>query len=178
MVIQTKRLRLRNWKESDFDPFCDMCADQDVMRYFPSTLKRDESVAVAHKIKSLIDQKGWGFWAVEIPGACEFIGFVGLHVPTRNLPFLPRVEVGWWLNKPYWGKGYASEAAKAALDYGFSVLQLKEIVAFTAAINLPSIRVMEGVGMRNTGNDFEHPDVPVGSSLRRHVLYRISHSDI
>ena len=174
MSINTKRLLLRNWRESDFDPFCAMCADKEVMRYFPSTLTRCESLATAHKIKSLIDERGWGFWAVEIPDCCEFIGFVGLHTPSANLPFAPCVEVGWRLNKAFWGKGYATEAASAAIDYGFSVLQLAEIVAFTAALNQPSINVMRRVGMQDAGQDFQHPGVPEHSPLRHHVLYRIA----
>ncbi len=174
MVLQTQRLILRNWKESDFSPFCDMCADPEVMKYFPSTLNRDESLSLALTIKSLIEDRGWGAWAVEIPNKCDFIGFVGLHIPKDNLPFSPCVEVAWRLAKSHWGNGYATEAAMAAINFGFSELKLTEIVAFTAAINIPSVKVMEKIGMRNTGLGFAHPDIPASSKLSQHVLYSIS----
>jgi ribosomal-protein-alanine N-acetyltransferase len=177
-MICTERLILRNWKESDFDPFADMCADQDVMKYFLSTLNRDESVALALKIKSLIDERGWGAWAVEIPNQCNFIGFVGLHIPQDNLPFSPCVEVLWRLAKPFWGNGYATEAAIAAINFGFSELELTEIVAFTTATNTPSIRVMEKIGMQNSHSDFAHPDISTDSPLSQHLLYRISSDSI
>lgn len=177
MPLKTKRLILRNWTDADLEPYCDMCADQDVMRYFPSVLTRQESMDMAKKIRSLISARGWGFWAVELKEHSGFIGFVGLHVPKPYLPFSTCVEVGWRLRKEYWGNGYASEAAKASIDFGFSKLKLNEIVAFTAAINRPSIRVMERIGMSNTGLDFEHPDVPISSELTHHVLYKISKSE-
>jgi RimJ/RimL family protein N-acetyltransferase len=173
-MINTQRLILRNWKESDFNPFADMCADPEVMKYFPSTLNRDESFSLGLKIKSLIDERGWGAWAVEIPNQSEFIGFVGLHIPKDNMPFSSCVEVLWRLAKPFWGNGYATEAAAAAINFGFSELELTEIVAFTAAINTPSIRVMERIGMQNSNSDFAHPDIPAASQLSQHLLYRIS----
>jgi RimJ/RimL family protein N-acetyltransferase len=173
-MINTQRLILRNWKESDFNPFADMCADPDVMKYFPSILNRDESFSLALKIKSLIEERGWGAWAVEIPNQREFIGFVGLHIPKDNLPFSPCVEVLWRLAKPFWGNGYATEAATAAIHFGFSELELTEIVAFTATINTPSIRVMEKIGMQNSHSDFAHPDIAADSPLSQHLLYRIS----
>ncbi len=173
-MITTQRLILRNWRDSDFDHFADMCADPEVMKYFPSILDRHESFSLALKIKSLIDDRGWGAWAVEIPNQSEFIGVVGLHIPNNNLPFSPCVEVLWRLAKPFWGKGYATEAATAAIDFGFSKLDLDEIVAFTAAINSPSIKVMEKIGMQNSHSNFAHPDLPTISPLRQHVLYRIA----
>lgn len=177
MFLRTERLILRNWKDSDYGSFCDMCSDPEVMRFFPSTLNVDESLEMAHKIKSLIDSRGWGFWAVEIPGKNDFIGFVGLHTPKDSLPFSPCVEVGWRLAKAHWGNGYATEAAQAALNFGFNSLGLQSIVSFTAAVNLPSIAVMKKLGMQNTGLDFSHPDVPAASNLKNHVLYSISNKD-
>jgi len=177
MSLRTERLILRNWKESDFGAFGDMCSDPEVMRFFPSTLSVAESLEVALKIKSLIDSRGWGFWAVEIPDKHDFIGFVGLHTPKNNLPCSPCVEVGWRLAKAYWGNGYATEAAQAALDFGFDALGLQNIVSFTAALNVPSIAVMKKLGMQNTGLDFGHPDVPDASNLKHHVLYSISSAD-
>lgn len=175
--LKTERLILRNWRESDFEAFCNMGADPEVMRYFPSTLTQEESLVVANKIKSYIEERGWGFWALEIPGQCDFIGFTGLHIPKDDLPCSPCVEVGWRLSKQFWGKGYATEAATASLQYGFSELHLSEIVAFTAATNVPSMKVMQRLGMQNTGKDFDHPDVPLHSNLRRHVLYKITQGE-
>lgn len=176
MVLNTQRLRLRNWQESDFEPFCQMCADPEVMRYFPATLSRDESLSLAITLKSLIDARGWGVWVVEALHKCSFIGVVGLHNPPDRLPFSPCVEVAWRLARPHWRQGYATEAAIAAVNFGFSELGLAEIVAFTATINRPSIRVMEKIGMQNTGMDFAHPYVSDTSELSQHVLYSISRS--
>ncbi len=144
------------------------------MEFFPSTLSRVQSDAIARRCMSLIDERGWGFWALEIPGVAEFAGFVGLHVPKPSLPCSPCVEIGWRLAIEHWGKGYATEAANAALVFGFDQLGLAEIVAFTAELNLRSQRLMQKIGMTHRGEIFEHPDVSEGSPLRRHVLYRIA----
>lgn len=164
---------LRDWMDSDLEPLAKMCADREVMRYFPSVLTRDESFKMADKIRSLLTERGWGFWALELLGGDKFIGFVGLHTPKATLPFYPCVEVGWRLRKEFWGQGFAPEAARASVEYGFHNLKLDSIMAFTSAINRPSIRVMEKIGMYNTYSDFEHPDVPEKSELRHHVLYKI-----
>ncbi len=128
---------------------------------------------MANKIHGLIAQRGWGFWAVEVIGLQKFIGFVGLHTPQPELPCAPCVEIGWRLDKSHWGKGYATEAARAALQFGFDELKLKEIVAFTPVPNKPSQAVMHKIGMHNTGNNFNHPSLPKGHRLSEHVLYRI-----
>lgn len=176
-MIQTPRLILRQWQESDLAPFCDMCADPDVMRYFPKTLSRQQSLVMANKITELIAKNGWGFWAVERKSDNAFVGFVGLHTPKDTLPCSPCVEVGWRLAKQYWGQGYATEAAKASIEFGFNELNLPRIVAFTAVINKSSIAVMQRLGMQNTLQNFMHPDVPnnslSSSQLREHVLYEI-----
>ncbi|MGV3525416.1 MAG: GNAT family N-acetyltransferase [Candidatus Sericytochromatia bacterium] len=177
MILHTARLRLRNWRESDFEPFAEMCADPEVMRFFPAVLSRAESLEMAQKIKSLLEARGWGWWAVEIPGVTDFAGFVGLHIPKDSLPFSPCVEIGWRLAQAHWGRGYATEAARAALDFGFHSLDLEEIVSFTAVVNQPSIAVMQKLGMRHTGFDFDHPDLDAASPLRRHVLYKMAKAD-
>ncbi len=174
MVIRTKRVLLRQWRTEDLPTFAALNADPKVMEFFPSSLSREQSDAVAAKIMRLIDQRGWGFWALEIPFVADFAGFVGLHVPEDDLPFNPCVEIGWRLGRQYWGNGYATEAAKAALDFGFMHLGLAEIVAFTAASNLRSQRVMQKLGMTRDEAVFEHPVIEVGHPLRTHVLYRIS----
>jgi RimJ/RimL family protein N-acetyltransferase len=172
--IETDRLYLRQWTSSDRRPFAELNADPEVMKYFPSTLGREESDAMADRCKSLIEERGWGFWAVETKADGRFIGFVGLHVPIAELPFSPCVEVGWRLSLSSWGKGYATEAAKAALRFGFKVLRLPEIVSFTTVGNFRSRAVMERLGMVKDALTFEHPNVPSGSEFREHCLYRLS----
>jgi RimJ/RimL family protein N-acetyltransferase len=149
-----------------------MNADADVMRYYPAPWSREQSDAFADRVMRLIDERGWGFWAVEERASGRFIGFVGLHVPSDKLPFSPCVEVGWRLAKSYWGLGYATEAAQSAIAFGFQQLHLAELVAFTAITNLKSRAVMERLGMQ-FDSEFDHPQVPVESVLRRHALYRL-----
>lgn len=170
--LPTPRLLLRQWQPSDLEPFAAMNSDADVMRYYPTPWTREQSDAFAQRVMRLIDERGWGFWAVEERASGRFIGFVGLHVPSDELPFSPCVEVGWRLTKPYWGLGYATEAAQSAISFGFQQLRLAELVAFTAVANLKSRAVMERLGMQ-FDSEFDHPQVPVESRLRRHVLYRL-----
>lgn len=171
--LLTPRLRLRQWRPSDLAPFAAINADVDVMRYHPALWTRAQSDGFAERVTQLIDERGWGFWAVEERQSQQFTGFVGLHIPSASLPFSPCVEVGWRLAKSYWGLGYATEAAQSAITFGFAQLHLEEIVAFTAISNLKSRAVMERLGMRRD-YEFDHPQVPVESKLRRHVLYRLS----
>jgi RimJ/RimL family protein N-acetyltransferase len=176
--LETKRLKLRQWKENDFPLFAKLNADENVMRYFPSTLTEKKSYTMAEKIQTLITKKGWGFWAVEEKVSGTFIGYVGLHQPSLDLPFTPCVEIGWRLAKEYWGKGYATEASREVLRFGFDTLGLDEILSFTAVINQPSRAVMERLGMRYCQKkNFDHPAVPVGSELREHVLYRLTREE-
>jgi RimJ/RimL family protein N-acetyltransferase len=144
------------------------------MEFYPASLDRAESDAMANRCQALIVERGWGFWAVETKGTHEFIGFVGLHTPAPELPFSPCVEVGWRLAAKHWGKGFATEAARGALRVGFEQLGLLEIVSFTSVRNIRSRAVMERLGMREAETAFEHPDIPVGSPLRTHCLYRLS----
>jgi RimJ/RimL family protein N-acetyltransferase len=172
--FNTERLHLRQWRESDYAPFAAMNADPRVMEFFPALLSSVESDALATDIRARIARRAWGFWAVEIPGAAPFIGFVGLNVPGYAIPASPCVEIGWRLAAEHWGKGYASEASRGALRVAFEVLELPEVVAFTAVGNLRSRAVMERIGMRNSEENFEHPRVALGHPLREHVLYRMS----
>lgn len=171
--LATERLRLRQWRETDRAPFAEMSADPVVMEFYPAPSTREESDAAIDRWRAQIADQGWSNWAVEIAQSREFIGFVGLTVPRRVLPFSPCVEIGWRLARPYWGQGYATEAARAALAFGFDELALDEIVSFTALVNRRSRAVMERIGMTNAGEDFEHPAVPEGHPLRPHCLYRI-----
>jgi RimJ/RimL family protein N-acetyltransferase len=177
-TLKTERLILRHWCEQDLGPFAKLNADPKVMEYFPATLSKAESDHLARRIKNKMDEKGWGMWAVSVPGVAEFIGFIGLNAEDQvslPAPFTPAVEVGWRIAFEYWGKGYATEGAKAALAYGFETLNLREIVSFTAVQNMRSRRVMERIGMHhNLKDDFEHPKLLEGHPLRKHVLYRLS----
>ncbi len=173
-MITTPRLQLRQWQPSDYAPFAAICADPIVMEFFPALLTTEQSYGIADTLAGVIADRGWGFWAVEIIDSGAFAGFVGLNEPTYNLPCSPCVEVGWRLATDCWGKGYATEAGNAALDFGFNTLKLAEIVSFTAVGNVRSQAVMQRLGMGNTGQNFEHPLVPEGDRLREHVLYKIT----
>lgn len=172
--FETERLYLRQWRDSDREPFAALNADPKVMEFFPAPLDRAASDSAVDRWQLQIAERGWGLWAAEIRETNEFIGFVGLQIPTPALPFSPCVEVGWRLAFQYWGKGFASEAARGALRVGFEQLHLPEIVSFTAVHNRRSRAVMERLGMWDTGETFEHPNVPIGSPLRQHCLYRLS----
>lgn len=174
VTLKTTRLILRPWRETDLEPFARLNADPRVMEYFPSVLSRKESDNLAERIIGKINEQGWGCWAVEIEGS-DFIGFIGLHKPSFKAHFTPTVEVGWRLAFDFWGRGYATEGAKAALAYGFETLNLPEIVSFTTMANIRSRQVMAKIGMHHDAyDDFEHPDLPEGHPLRKHVLYRIN----
>jgi RimJ/RimL family protein N-acetyltransferase len=173
--LKTERLLLRRWRAADRDAFAALNADPRVMKYFRSTLSRQESDALVERVAAAFEQHGFGPWAVEVPDVAPFIGFVGLSVPRFTAHFTPCVEIGWRIAGEHWNRGYATEAARAALRAGFEVFQLREIVSFTVPANLPSRRVMEKIGMRHDeADDFDHPSVPDEHPLKRHVLYRIS----
>ena len=170
--LRTERLLLRQWQETDLEPFAELNADPEVMTYFPSMLTRERSDALARDISYSIEEHGWGLWAVEVVDGAGFVGFVGLNEPRFEAHFMPAVEVGWRLARAHWGYGYATEAARAAVDFGWQ-LGLDEIVAMVAPANVRSRRVAERLGMtRDPADDFDHPRVPTGP-LQRHVLYRL-----
>ncbi len=173
MEITTERLVLRQWTDEDYAPFAALNADPRVMEFFPARLDRAASDAMAARCRGLIAGRGWGLWAVEVLETGRFIGYVGLHVPAAELPFMPCVEIGWRLEYPAWGHGFATEAARAALRFGFGELGLEEIVSFTFVGNHRSRAVMERLGMAESAN-FMHPALPQGSPLLAHVLYRLS----
>lgn len=174
---RTERIQLRQWRNTDRNPLATMSADPQVMEFFPSTLNRSESDALADRCEATISARGWGIWAAELLETNEFIGFIGLHIPKDDLPCSPCVEVLWRLARPYWGLGYATEAASAALEYGFEQLELEEIVAFAVVKNYRSRAVMERLNMIDTGKTFEHPNVPMNSLIREHCLYKISNQE-
>lgn len=177
-MLATPRIRLRQWTEADCEPFAALNADPVVMEHFPATLTRAQSDAAVERFRASINRKGWGFWAADdlTDGEPRFAGFVGINIPqAADLPFQPCVEVGWRLARPFWGQGLASEGARLAVRAGFDQLGLQEIVAMTQLRNMRSRAVMERLGMREAiGEEFEHPDVPVGSHARAMCLYRLA----
>jgi len=173
--LRTDRLVLRRWRPADKEPFARMNANPIVMEHFPSALDRAQSDAFADRIEAGFDERGYGLWAVEIPGEAEFIGFVGLALHDFPAHFTPAVEIGWRLARDHWGKGFATEAARTAIADGFERVGLSEIVSFTAVVNIRSVAVMQRLGMsHDPADDFDHPRLPAGHHLRRHVLYRLS----
>lgn len=170
--FETSRLRLRQWREVDRYVFAALNADPRVMEFFPAPLSRAASDALMDRCQSLIAQRGYGLWAVELIETRELIGFVGLHVPAPDLPFSPCVEIGWRIAFQYWNKGFATEAADSVLRVGFECLGLHEIVSFTTVNNRRSRAVMERLGMQLT-DTFNHPHVPATNPLRPHCLYRL-----
>ena len=172
--IRTERLLLRAWRDEDREPFAALNADPVVMEHFPKTQTRAESDLGVDGIVAHFARHGFGLWAVEVVGGAPFIGFIGLSVPGFDAPFMPCVEVGWRLARSAWGHGYATEGALASLRFGFEEVGLDEIVSFTSTRNERSQRVMQRLGMtRDPADDFDHPRIPAGSPIRRHVLYRI-----
>lgn len=172
--IETGRLLLRRWRDSDRGPFARMNADPRVMEHFPALLSRMESDRLADDIEAHFERYGFGAWAAELLAIGEFIGFIGLAVPRFEAPFTPCVEIGWRIDASYWGRGLATEGARAVVRHAFDVAGLNEIVSFTVPANTRSRRVMEKLGMtHDPGDDFDHPNLAPGNPLRRHVLYRL-----
>ncbi len=172
--LQGDRVLLREWTPRDLPAFAALNADPRVMEHFPSTLTRSQSDAlVRERIIPQFAELGFGLWAVEVPEVAPFVGYVGLVVHTFEAEFTPCVEIGWRLAFPYWGHGYATEAARVGIAFGFEERGLDEIVSFTVPANRRSLAVMERLEMRYVG-EFEHPKLPQGHRLRRHVLYRLS----
>lgn len=177
--LDTERLILRRWRDADREPFAALNADPAVMEHFPAPLSRRESDALVDRIEERFAAEWLGLWATEVRSTGQFIGFIGLAPATFDAEFTPAIEVGWRLARHAWGHGYATEGARAAVVDGFSRLAPAEIVSFTAEVNKRSQRVMEKLGMRRDhAGDFDHPALPHGHRLERHVLYRITPRDI
>ena len=176
MHINTPRLILRQWQDSDTAPFIQMCADDEVMRYFPKKLDATEATAFMQRMRDAIETRGWGLYATELKATGEFIGFIGLHTHPSEFEIADAPEIGWRLLPQYWHKGYATEGAKAVLKHAFRNLRLDKIISFTTCLNTPSERVMQRIGMDKV-REFDHPLVPDEHPLQRHVLYEIHRSD-
>lgn len=167
-----EQVAIRQWRDSDGDVFAAMNCDPAVMEFFPTLLTRGQSFAALRRQRALIDERGWGLWALDVDGT--FAGFVGLAIPAFLAPFMPCVEIGWRLRPAFWGRSIAYRGARQVLDYGFATLKLPEIVSFTAVPNWRSRRLMERLGfVHDAAEDFDHPSLLEGHPLRRHVLYRL-----
>ncbi len=174
VTLSSGRVCLRRWRDEDREAFAVMNSDARVMEFFRSRLSRVESDAMVDRIQKHFSEHDFGLWAIEVPGVAPFIGFAGLAWARFSAPFTPSVEVGWRLAFEHWGHGYATEAARLALGYGFGTLALSDVVSFTSATNHRSRAVMERLGMRrDPAEDFDYPSFPEGHPLRRHVLYRL-----
>lgn len=176
--LTTERLRLRGWRDDDRPPFAALNADPEVMAHFPTTLSRTTSDMLVDGTMDGWAANGFGLWVLERLEDARFLGFTGLSKPSFEAHFTPAVEVGWRLARHAWGQGFATEAARASLAFGFEVVGLDDIVSFTVPANVRSRAVMERIGMRHDpADDFDHPKLPAGHPLRRHVLYRLDRAD-
>jgi RimJ/RimL family protein N-acetyltransferase len=176
--LETTRLQLRAWRDSDLAPFANLNGDPQVMEHFPGVLDHRASDQMAERIRARMAEQGWGLWATERKDTAAFIGFVGLSIPSwQSAGVTPCVEVGWRLARAHWGQGFASEAARAALRHGFEVVGFEEILSFTVPANQRSQAVMRRIGMkRDPTRDFDHPRLPEGHRLRSHVVWAADRS--
>lgn len=172
-MLETKRLRLRQWRDEDYPAFARLNGDPVVMRYFPRVLSTQESHEQADRLRALIEERGWGVWAVELKASGEFVGMTGLNwlAGDSGIPQAPLMEIVWRMLPACWGKGYAPEAARRALQFAFEALALDRVYALTARVNVPPRRVMIKIGMEDTGVEFDHPRLERGHELERHCLY-------
>jgi RimJ/RimL family protein N-acetyltransferase len=177
-TLHTARLFLRAWRDEDLSRLAELNADPRVMEFMAARLAHDESAAMLERMRAHWGRHGFGLWAVEVADSAAFAGFVGLSVPRFSARFTPCVEVGWRLAATFWGRGYATEGARAALEFGFRTRGLDAIVSFTTTTNQRSIRVMQRLGMaHDPADDFDHPLLEPGHPLLRHVLYRLARTD-
>lgn len=180
-ILETNRLCLRTFVESDCDTMTLINQDPNVMKYFPAIADRQQTLELIKRIMTHQEKYGYSLYAVEIKSSAELIGFVGLLHRTKeefDAHFMPSTEIGWRLSSLHWNQGYATEAALAVLDYAFNQLNLKEVVSFTVLQNKASRRVMEKIGLHHSAeDDFDHPKLAKDSPLCRHVLYRLKQKD-
>jgi len=177
-ILETERLILRTWEDSDLQKMFEINQDPQVMEYFPSLQDLKTTKKLVERINNHFDKYGYTVYACERKDTSEFIGFIGLFTPEFDAQFTPATEIGWRLSSKHWGLGFATEGAKAVLNYAFNDLKIPEIVSFTAMNNLKSINVMKKIGLHhNKKDDFDHPKLDVSSNLRRHVLYRLRYNE-
>ncbi len=174
VCIKTERLNLREWTSADVHSFAAMNQDPRVMAHYPRLLTKEESAESVEKIRTHFKKHGFCFYACELAATHEFMGFIGLKATEFSTHFTPCVEIGWRLAYDFWGKGYATEGAKAVLKTAFETFNIKEVVSFTSPLNVRSVQVMKRLGMAHDAEGtFENPKVPEGHMLRPHVLYRM-----
>jgi ribosomal-protein-alanine N-acetyltransferase len=174
VILITPRLILRSWRDGDIAPFAHMSADPEVMAFFERPLSAAEAEALVRRVQQRESEDGFCMWALELPGLVPFIGFAGIQRVPFEAPFAPAVEIGWRLARAAWGHGFATEAARGALAYAFGPAGLDEIVAMAVPSNHRSLAVMQRIGMQpDPRSDFDHPGMPQGHPLQRHLLYRI-----
>ena len=177
-ILETERLLLRTFQEDDVESMVAINQDKKVMQFFPSVPNEEDTIAFIDKVIAHQEQHGFSLYATEIKQTGEMIGFVGLFTATFEAHFTPVVEIGWRLSSKHWNQGYATEAAKAALDYAFNERELDEVVSFTSVLNKPSIRIMQKIGLHTSSeDDFDNPNVQVDSPLVKHVLYKLKRSE-
>jgi len=172
--LETEHLKLRQWKSEDYILYHELTSNQEVMRFFPKTLTKEQSNRAARKFENLIASRGWGFWAVELKSSGTFIGYAGLHVPATLFPFSPCVEIGWRVEDKYWKNGYVQEAGEEILSCAFEELNLDKIVYFTSLLNTQAEGVMQELGMRDIDENFKHPKMSTSYSLEEHRLFTIN----
>jgi RimJ/RimL family protein N-acetyltransferase len=179
MKIETERLILRSWIDADLEPYHKINNDEKVTEFLPGPASLERCKDFIAMANNNIEKLGFGLWATTLKDSGELIGFIGLHPPDFTTDFTPCVEIGWRLGSQYWGKGLATEGARAVLKFGFEKIGLKEIVSFTVPENSRSIAVMKKIGLqRDINGDFNHPKLPAGHRLSRHLLYRIKNPNI
>ena len=178
MRYETDRLILRTWQDSDVQPFAELCANKDVMEFFPSVLSFNETLALIERIKTKFINEGYCFFAVELKATNEFIGFIGLSKPSFSAHFTPCTEIGWRISSKFQGYGYATEGALKCLEIGFNEFKLDEIVSIAVVDNIKSQNVMRKIGMtRDVNDNFLHPSLPAGHKFAEHLLFRIRKHD-
>lgn len=172
IFFETSRLILRNWKDSDLKTLQQMNNDPIAMGFFLRKLSFEESVLFMERIELEFHERNYGLYAVELKESNEFIGFTGFHYTDIDTDFAPCIEISWRYIPKVWGHGYATEAAKACIEYAKEELNFKELYSFTFILNKRSENVMKKLGMKRVGN-FQHPLIPDGHKLKEHVLYKL-----
>lgn len=175
LILETKRLIIRVFEESDLDALSTINRDPLVMEYFPALEKREETRNAILRVREHHRKYGYSLYAVELKQTHELIGFVGIKNVTFKADFTPAVEIGWRISSRHWNQGYATEAANAVVQHTFNTLGIKELVSFAVEKNMASRRIMEKIGMsHNPNDDFNHPELEKDSPLCRHVLFRLT----
>lgn len=175
-AISTPRLKLRRWLPGDREEFAAINNHPEVMRYLLRPLSRSESDRMMERIEAHFERHGYGLWAVEVAASSRLAGFVGFQWTEFEADFTPCVEIGWRLGREFWGNGYATEAARACLSYGFDALAFEAVFSFTSVVNVRSIAVMRRIGLRHLRN-FPHPMIAPGHELSEHVLYALKRDE-